>query len=236
MMCFRWSSFVECVKRTSRWPCTNSAYVCTAMCVRVRVCVCVWYSMHEVVILPACVILLSKYTAIMALMTLRALKFVYLMYGTVIWLALNHQRVRFYCCVCALIWRCYWHSTQYGHVSSPSSCMCCPNTLQWRWWFCVDLRFSNGWRIGPEQTDRAFVLIAACVCAWTWTRQWFSMQYELLISPCSWPWCPNTLQWRWRLCVDICLLNVWNVCRIGGWPWLSSAYVCIAVCAFGMFG
>ena len=96
--------------------------------------------------------------------------------------------------------------------------------------------FPNWWRIGTEQTDRTFVLIAACVCAWTRTRKWFSMQYELLISPYSWPWCPNTLQWRWRLCVDICLLNVWNVCRIGGWPWLSSAYVCIAVCAFGMFG
>ena len=31
-------------------------------------------------------------------------------------------------------------------------------------------------------------------------------------------WCPNTLQWRWRLCVDLCWLNVWNVRRVVGWP------------------
>ena len=49
--------------------------------------------------------------------------FVYLMYDTVIGLALNQQRVRFYCCVCALIWRCYWHWMQYGILISPSSCV-----------------------------------------------------------------------------------------------------------------
>ena len=52
-----------------------------------------------------------------------ALIFVCLMYGTVIGLALNQQRVRFYCCVCALIWRCYSHWMQYGVVISLSSCV-----------------------------------------------------------------------------------------------------------------
>ena len=103
------------------------------------------------------------------------------MYGTAIVLALNHQRVRFYCCICALIWRCYWHSMQYGVIISPSSCV--PQIhYNARWWFCVDLHLSNGWRIGPEQTNRPYVCIAACACAWAWTCQWFPMQYEVVIS------------------------------------------------------
>ena len=61
---------------------------------------------YEVVILPTCVILLSKCTIYNGDDD-SALIFVCLMYGTVIGLALNQQRVRFYCCVCALIWRCY---------------------------------------------------------------------------------------------------------------------------------
>ena len=42
-----------------------------------------------------------------------ALIFVCLMYGTVIGSTLNQQHVRLYFCVC-VIWRCYWHSVQYG--------------------------------------------------------------------------------------------------------------------------
>ena len=41
--------------------------------------------------------------------------------------------------------------------------MRCPNTLQWRGWFCIYLRLSNGWCIGPKQTGRTFVLLPACV-------------------------------------------------------------------------
>ena len=40
--------------------------------------------------------------------------------------------------------------------------MCCPNTLQWRWWFCVDLRSLNGWQIVPERTGCTFALLCAC--------------------------------------------------------------------------
>ena len=38
---------------------------------------------------------------------------------------------------------------------------CFPNPLQWRWRLFVDLRFLNGWRIGPKRIGRTFVLLRA---------------------------------------------------------------------------
>ena len=40
--------------------------------------------------------------------------------------------------------------------------------------------------------------------------------------------CPNTLHWRWRLCVDLRLLNVWNGFRVGhGWTARTFVSLCM---------
>ena len=55
--------------------------------------------------------------------------------------------------------------------------------------------------------------------AWT-ARTFILLEYVLLVIDSVWSRnltltrCQNTLQWRWRLCVGLRLLNVWNGCRI----------------------
>ena len=42
------------------------------------------------------------------------------------------------------------------------------------------------------------------------------MQYEVVIShPCAISLSKYTLQWRWRLCIDLRWLDIWNACRVG---------------------
>ena len=90
--------------------------------------------------------------------------------------------------------------------------MCCLNILQWRWWFCVDLRSPNGWRIGPKRTGRTF---DCCL------RVRLNLNMSVIFNAvwgCNFTlimWCPNTLQWRWRLYDDLCLSNILNVCLVG---------------------
>ena len=88
-----------------------------------------------------------------------ALIFLSLVYGTAIMLALNQQRVR---CVCTLIWRCYWHSMQYGVVISPSSCVVQIH-YNARWWFCVDLWSSNEWVAYWLWTNKQLVRLYCCM-------------------------------------------------------------------------
>ena len=47
--------------------------------------------------------------------------------------------------------------------------------------------------------------------------------------------CPKPLWWRWRRCIDLRLLNVWNGCRVGA-PWTNSAYVCISIAWIRVIG
>ena len=155
-----------------------------------------------------------------------ALIFVYKMYGTVAASsALNEQRVRLYCCVCAWIWRCYWCSMQYEFVivracdilPSKHTTMAMMNLR----WPVECMQWVSCW---PE-TNSMYVCITVWLCAWTWRRYWRT-QYEVLVSP---SWCVvqiYTLQLRWRrLCVDLhslfeCMERV-----------SIRAYVCISVCA-----
>ena len=143
-----------------------------------------------------------------------ALIFVCLMCGTVIGLALNQQRVRFYyCCVCALIWRCYWHSMQYGVVIAPSLCV-------------VQIHYNgdgDSALIFVRRTGGVLALNQQAVRLYCCLRVRLNLNVSVVFNA-VWGrnftlimWCPNTLQWRWRLCVDLCWLNVWNVCRVGGW-------------------
>ena len=44
------------------------------------------------------------------------------------------------------------------------------------------------------------------------------------------------LQWQWRLCIDLRMLNVWNNgCRVGA-PWTNSAYVYIGIAWIRVIG
>ena len=60
-------------------------------------------------------------------------------------------------------------------------------------------------RVGRRRTGRTFVLVC------------FNLKV-LLVFDTVWAWgcnlnlmyCPNTLQWRWRMCVYLRCLNVWN--------------------------
>ena len=161
MTALRWSSFVECMERVSRWPCTNSAYVCIALCVWSHLKVLligVWHSMR------------SSFCPHASFRCPNALQWRW-------WLCVDLRLFD--------VWNGYWvgpkptartfllllrlcsnltvlltFDTVWGR--NLTLIMCCPNTLQWRWWFCVDLRSSNGWRIGPERADRTFVLLPVC--------------------------------------------------------------------------
>ena len=102
----------------------------------------------------------------------------------------------------------------------------CYFAVRWQWRLCIDLRllnvWNNGYRIGPKPTARTFICIDLYALALIGRCYWWSMQYdEVVISP------SYTLQWRWRLCIDLRSLNVWNGCRVGA-RWTNRPYVYIA--------
>jgi len=83
--------------------------------------------------------------------------------------------------------------------------------------------------VGPGQTGGTCV----CMCPWNlkvllvfdavWGRNLTLMCYFIC--------CPNTLQWRWRLCIDLKWMHGTMLC----WPWSNSTYVCIAACVHGCY-
>ena len=160
-MALRWSSFVECMERVSRWSCTNSAYVCIALCV--------WSHLKVLLI------------------------------GV-------------------------WHSMRSSFY--PHASFCCPNALQWRWWLCVDLRLFdvwNGYWVGPKPTARTFSLLRLS-----------SNLPILLVFDTVWGHKLSSPS----LCVaqihcngvgDSALIFVRQT-RVVNWPWTNRPYVSIAVC------
>ena len=47
---------------------------------------------------------------------------------------------------------------------------CCPNTLQWRWRLCVDLRLLYLWNGVALAVHKQAVRLYFFVCAWTWMK------------------------------------------------------------------
>ena len=106
-----------------------------------------------------------------------------------------------------LVWRCYWCSMN-AVWDRNFTLICCPNILQlWWWWLCVDFRSLNvSWdrcRIGPGRTVRTFILHHVL------------LQYDVVIILSS--SCAVQIHYNgdaWRLCVDLCWLNVCHGCRV----------------------
>ena len=77
-------------------------------------------------------------------------------------------------------------------------------------------------------TNSWYICIASCVLEFD-TCYWCSIQYVMVII--------STLRAvqihyngdAWRLCVDLCLLNVWNGCRVGPGR-TARAFVLLRVC------
>ena len=94
--------------------------------------------------------------------------------------------------------------------------LCCPNTLQWQWWLCVDLRLLVKCIMKPpgivlalnEQKVRFHY---CCVRARTCGRYRCSMRYEVIILPSSY----------------VVRCNVWNVVVLA----LHEQYVRLHCCA-----
>ena len=113
--------------------------------------------------------------------------------------------------------------------------MWCPkNKLQWQWRrLCINLWLLNVWngcRVGPGQTGRTFLFVflrvrsdftVLLIGVWCITRSWF----HLHVLFC----CPNILQWRYRPCVDLRLLNVWNVVVMASDEQHVRLYCCVRV-------
>ena len=82
----------------------------------------------------------------------------------------------------------------------------------------------NGCRVGPKRTESTSVLLRVRLNLrrrWHWC--W--IQYEAVVSRC-----PNTLQWRWRLCIDLSLFIEygWNGCCCGpGRAACTFALLCV---------
>ena len=200
-----WSSLVECMKRVSCWPWTNSSCVCVA----------VWVHEFEVIILVFNAVWGRGLTLIMwcpntlqwrwrLCVDLRLLLNVWHgrcvdpgQTGRTFWLLcvleLEHVIIGVWS---SMLWGCNFIRMQHFAVQLL-------NTLLLR---VVMLHMTNS----------AYVCITACViwigkvcCVWCSMRSQF---YPHL------PFCPNkyTLRWWCRLCIDhLCLLNVWNGCRVG---------------------
>ena len=77
-------------------------------------------------------------------------------------LALGNQVVRL--CACALAFE--------GFIGVRCTLMCyficCPNTLQWRWWLCIHLKWMHGTVLYWPLPNSTYVYIAVCVheCYW----------------------------------------------------------------------
>ena len=116
-------------------------------------------------------------------------------------------------CVCAWIWQFYWWSMQYEVVIAPSPSSCAVqihhddgSALIFVGWICI----WDGCRVDPGRTERTCVCLnlnVLFVFNAVWGRNLTLMRYFIC--------CPNTLQWRWRLCIDLRWLNIWNGCRVG---------------------
>ena len=103
MTAVRWSSFVECMERVLRWPCTNSAYVCIALCALELEWRVYWRSMqyYEVIISASYAISLSTYTTITTMMALCSSWFVERMERVSCCPWTNRPYVRIAVCVCS---------------------------------------------------------------------------------------------------------------------------------------
>ena len=128
--------------------------------------------------------------------------------------------------VCAWIWSCYSCSMQYEVVISP--------------WCAVQIHrvHYNGddgcafmfvecmkrCRIGPGRTGSAFVLVCACI----WSCYSCSMRCSMRVwgRNVTLTCCPNTQQWRWRLCV---VYVHWMYGMLLRWPWPNRRCGCIGV-------
>ena len=98
-----------------------------------------------------------------------------------------------------------------------------PNTLQW-WWnddcAFMFVKCMERWRVGPGRTESTLRLY--CV-----------LEFEVVICVRSargrnliliW-WYPNTLQWRWRPCVNV----RWTCWTASCWPYTNRQCVRIGV-------
>ena len=76
----------------------------------------------------------------------------------------------------------------------------CLNTLQWWWRLCVDLRLLNVWNGVVLSLGKQLVRLYCFVSARIWH---LLLMFDPLCdrNHLTRMWCPNTLQWWWRLCV-----------------------------------
>ena len=89
--------------------------------------------------------------------------------------------------------------------------MCCPNTLQWQWRICVDLRWlnvCNGCCFGAGQTVGTFVFLRVhlnwavlLVIDAVWCRHQLTLNYVFKYIKMA----MTALRW----------LDLWNGCRVG---------------------
>ena len=132
-------------------------------------------------------------------------------------------------CVCDWIWRFYWWSMQYDVVISPSPSSCAVQ---------IHCNGDDGSAlILNECMERHCValtlqVVRLCVCALEFEGfigvRCSMMSYALMRYFIC---CANTLQWRWRLCIDF----KWMYGTVLCWSWPNSTYVCIATCVHGCY-
>ena len=134
-------------------------------------------------------------------------------------------------CVCARISRCYClaFDVVWGH------------NFTLMWYFAAQIHYNGNdgsalifvcWMYGTGAVlalNQQRVRLYCCVCLnlkmlvmfdIVWGRN-TTLTHALFC-------CPNILQWWWRLCVVLRLLNVWMK-WVSFWLWTNRPYVCIAV-------
>ena len=141
-------------------------------------------------------------------------------------LALDEQCVRLYYCrssyACVFEFEgvVVWHSmaTVWGRNFIPMRCVVVQIHYNGDWRLWIDLRFFiYGTGVVMLAVNEQRVRLYCCARLNLKVLSLVSdavLGRNFTIIMC----CPNTLQWRWRLCVDLCWLNVWNVRRVVGWP------------------
>ena len=111
--------------------------------------------------------------------------------------------------------------------------------VRWHWRLCVYLClqniFWNEYRIRRKPTASTFALLPAYVNlkvlvirVWLWGRKASCVMSLSRMHHFA------GLQWRSRLCVDVCFLNVWNGCRVGR-ARTARAFVLLRVCAWRVY-
>ena len=183
---------------------------------------------YEVTIWPLCAILLSNGCNGSTLISVFCW-----MHETGVVLAWNQQQVCFYCCCVCLNLKVLVVSVRYTMRVMPPSCMR---------YFAFQMHYNGDdgsslifvcWTGGVLTLNEQAVSLFCCVhlklnASLVFNQVW-GHSFTLIM------WYPNILQWRWRLCVDLCSLDAWNGWHIGRWPWTDSAYVCITACTPGLF-